>query len=291
MKTEEETSALPARIADARMKRQNDAEDQLGQLLDATDVFIYHAQNWLERKIETVPPVREALADPQLARSHSLLVLSNAALQGLFTIAESYRAGIFHLSGWIERKMLEARSNAGFIAYETTGLAGQRWLLYGLYRLAALEGDEESERNLTSELKIRFPDDHPWRENQWAKTVDQDGKQKVLSNLTDRSDYVEKIWPVPTALPDNGHQIRRRNHKYELKMIRMDNLVVHPTVTGDQTGPNPIRALYSAIQMAWDILTAFSETDDLSLTAEMKCAHERFVDTMIGVLAKASISE
>ena len=291
MKTEEETSSVLAWIGHARRNRQNDADDQLGELLDYADVFIYHTQNWLEQKNETTLPVGQAMADPRLSRSHSLLVLSNTALQGLFTLAECYRAGIFNPSGWIERKMLEARTNAAFIAYEATGLAGQRWILYSLYRLADLERDDESERNLALELETQFPDDRPWRENQWAKTVEQDGQSKVLSNLTDRSDYVEKIWPTPSTLSDDVRLVRQEIHEYELRMIRMDNLVVHPSVTGDQTSPNPIRALYSAIQMAWDILTAFSETDGLSLTAEMKCAHEKFVDAMIGVLARANTSE
>ena len=290
MKTEEETSALLTRIHDARMKRQNDAADQLGKLLDAADVFIYHAQNWLDKIKDTAPPICKALADPKLSRSHSLLVLSNTSSQELFTLAESYRAGIFRLSGWIERKTLEARTNAVFIAYETTGLAGQRWLLYSLLELAKIEGDEERQRRLFSELKNSFPDDHPWYRNKWAKTVNQDGESKKLSDLPALSNYVEKIWPVPSTLPDDVRHIRERNHQYERKMIQMDNLVVHPTVTGTQTSPNPIRTLYTVIQMTWDILTAFSKTDGLSLTADMKHAHDRFVDTMIGVLDKAQTS-
>ena len=92
--------------------------------------------------------MHEAIADPKLSKSHSLFVLSNEALRGLFALAEIYRSGILYPSGWIERKMLEARINARFIAYESTGLAGQRWILYSLYRLAKLEGDEESKRIL-----------------------------------------------------------------------------------------------------------------------------------------------
>ena len=131
----------------------------------------------------------------------------------------------------------------------------------------------------------------PWKENQWAQTIDQDGTLKVLSNLIARSEYVEKIWPTPNRLPVNVRQMRKEIHDYELRMVRMDNLVVHPTVTGDQTGPHPIRALYSAIQMAWDILAAFSETDDLSITAEMHCAHKRFEDTLIRVPTGVNVAK
>ena len=291
MQATEETSSLLAWISDERRKRQSDAHGLLGHLLDAADLFIHYIRNWLEQRSESVLPVSEAIADPNLSRSHSLFVLSNAALQGLFALTESYRSGIIYPSGWIDRKMLEARTNAGFIAYERTGLAGQRWILYSLYHLAKLEGDEESKRTLAAELRTKFPDDHPWRENRWAKTIDQDGTPKVLSNLVDRTRYVEMIWPTSSTFPEYMRRVRQENHVYELRMIRMDNLAVHPTVTGDRINPHPIRVLYSAIQMTWDILVAFSETDDLSLTIEMHCAHDRFVNTLVGVLIEASTAE
>ena len=288
MRNEEETSALLTRIHDARMERQNDAEDQRGNLLNAADVFICHNQNWMKQINETAPPVCKTLADPKLSRSHSILVLSNSASQDLVTLAESYRAGIFRLSGWIERKMLEARTNAGFIAYELTGLAGQRWLLYSLLKFDKMAGDEESQRGLFSELKNIPPDERPWKQNRWAKTINQDGKSKVLSDLPSLSDYVEKIWPVPIGLPDQLRQIRQRNHEDELNMIRMANWLVHPTVAGDSTDANPITALYIAVQMVWDILQALSETNGLSLTTDMKNAHNRFADTMISVLRQGN---
>ena len=282
-----ENASLLTRIANARRERQHATDEQLSELLDAADIFIHHAKKWLERVNETALPVGEAMADPALSKAHSLLWLSNTVLQGLFTLAESYRAGILYPGGWIERKMLEARINAGFIAYEPTGLAGQRWLYYGLYHLAKAEGNAEEESALASELRSKFPHERPWKAMEWAKKVNHDGRTKALSSLPARAKYLEKIWPTPTGLPDYARKVRQEVHQYELAMIGMDNLVVHASVTGDEDGPNPIRALYAATQAACDVLPLLSEAEGINLTTVMKSAHAKFVNTMLELLTGA----
>ena len=206
-------------------------------------------------------------------------------MQGLAALAEIYRIGTFYPGGWIERALFEAKTNAVFIAYEPTRLAGQRWINYGFHRLAKLQGDDEEVRALIQEIEARFPDDNLRKENWWAKTIDHKGKPQIFSSLPDRAKYVEKLWTNSQEIPPFMQRMRQGGHEYELMMIRKDNMVVHPTMAGDQIGPNPVRALYSGIQLTWNTLAAYSRNEGgQKPTPEMEQAHGQFVESVIDVL-------
>ena len=285
MKPNELAICALAKISEERRQRQDSAQEQLGELLDQVDLFVWHTQNWLCRQNASAYTATEILGCPKRSRTHSILRLSNVAVQGLAALAEIYRIGTFYPGGWIERALFEAKTNAVFIAYEPTRLAGQRWINYGFHRLAKLQGDDEEVRALIQEIEARFPDDNLRKENWWAKTIDHKGKPQIFSSLPDRAKYVEKLWTNSQEIPPFMQRMRQGGHEYELMMIRKDNMVVHPTMAGDQIGPNPVRALYSGIQLTWNTLAAYSRNEGgQKPTPEMEQAHGQFVESVIDVL-------
>lgn len=276
----EEQSNLLCRIAGLRQERSAKAGDIYGQLLDTVDVYVWHADTWLKYLKETEGPSAEPLDLPQEYLKLSLWALSSLALEGLGTASECLRADITYPGAWLLRNLLEARTNAIFIACEPTGLAGERWINYNLHREARLERDSTPAKQLIDGINKRFPNDNINRDGWWAKTKDPDGNDKLYGDLTARANYVEQFQP---SAPGFLSTLRQASHQHELDMISKANLSVHPMLAGRTGSPHPIQVLYWGSQATWDILRACSVGFDLPLSDDVIRAHDRFEITCIEV--------
>ena len=280
MITNEDQSDLLCRIAALRQERSAEANERFGQLLDSVDVYVWQTDTWLEdpEVVERLPV--ELFDRPQECQEFSLWALLSLTLEGLATASERLRAGIAYPGAWLLRNLLEARTNAIFIAREPTGLAGQRWINYNLHRKARLDRDSTQAKQLIDEIKTKFPDDKINRDGWWAKTTDPDGNPKLYRDLTARSNYVETLQPSP---PGFMTALREASHQHELDMTSKANLSVHPMLTGRAASPHPIQVLYLGSQATWDILTAHTACLGLSLPNHVIQAHDQLVDTVVEV--------
>ena len=280
MITKEGQSNLLCQIAVLRQQRSADADESIGKLLDSVDLYVWHTDNWLKEPEVAERLTAKLLDCPQACIELSLWALLNLALEGLTTAAECLRAGIAYPGAWLLRNLLEARTNAIFMAYEPTGLAGQRWIDYNAHREARLDEDSTPAKKLIDEIKSRYPDDNINRDGWWAKTTDPDGTSKLLLNLIDRAQYVEKL---QTPKEDFMTALRRASHQHELDLVRKANLSVHPMLTGPATTLHPIQVLYWGSQATWDILKAHSARLVLSPSHHIIQAHEQLEITAIEV--------
>ncbi len=268
----EEHSNLLCRITELRRERSAKAGENFGQLIDTVDVYVWHADTWLEDVGQTEGPSAEPLDLPQEYLKLSIWALSSLALEGLGTASECLRAGIMYPGAWLLRNLLEARTNAIFIAYEPTGLAGKRWIHYNLHREARLERDSTPAKELINKINAMFPNDNTNRDGWWAKTKDPNGNDKLYGDLTARANYVEQFQP---PAPGFLATLRQATHQHELGMISQANLSVHPMLAGRAASPHPIQVLYWGSQATWDILRACSVVFHLSLSDDVIRAHDQ----------------
>ena len=280
MSQKEDPSCARYQTEALRQQRSAEADERIGELLDSVDVYAWYIDNWLKEPEVAERPITELLNCPQRCIELSLWGFLNTALEGLNTVAECLRAGIAYPGAWLLRNLLEASINAAFVANESTGLAGQRWINYNIHRVARLEEDSETAKEIIAEITARFPHDNINRDGWWAKTTDPDGTSKLLLNLIARANYVEKL---QTPKPDFMTALKQTTHQYELGMIRKANLSVHPMLTGYAAALHPIMVLYRGSQATWDILGAYSDRLELSLSDRIIQAHDQLQITTIEV--------
>ena len=241
MSTTEDPSDALRQIAARRLERREEADERLGELLGSVDVYVWHIDHWLEEPMAKEQSLTDQLNCPRLCIERSLWGLLNIVIEGLTTAAEYLRAGIAYPGPWLLRNLLEASTNAAFIANEPTRLSGQRWMHYNVERMARLSGDAEIAKEIIDAIRSRFPDENINREGWWARTTDSDGNSKLFANLIDRATYVEKIG---TPKPSFVTTLRQSIFQHQLGMIRNANLTVHPMLTGYGTAAHPIVVLY-----------------------------------------------
>ncbi len=269
-------------MAKARKQRNDIARELMGDLLDLADVFIWHTERWLTECVDASPSSdMEVMTVPEVAKAEALASLSCIALHSVQAVAESCRIGNHHPLGWLQRKLYETRTNALFIAVEPTEEAGQRWLHYGCRKHAKLWADQKAAQDAIRASKVIFPDADLEKENGWAVTVDEMQAPKKCFDLVSRANYVEKT--QSTEIPDEIKAMRAGIAEYEIQMVRRDNMVVHPSVTGTDTGPNSITALYSAVQWTWDTVRVYSDylPSDQRMAQEMVEAHDKFANAIL----------
>ena len=284
MPPNKDQSELLSRIAALRHERSTEADERFGQLLDSVDVYVWYTDVLLEAPDVAGRPTVELVDSPLECRELSLWTLLNLALEGLATASECLRAGIAYPGAWLLRNLLEARTNAIFIAHEPTGLAGQRWINYNLHCEARLDRENTQAKQLVNEIKTRFPNDKINRDGWWAKTTDPNGNPKLYRDLTSRSNYVEGLQPPPPGFMTGFMTaLRAASHQHELDMTSKANLSVHPMLTGLGASLHPIQILYWGSQATWDILRTDSVCSGLPLSDYVIQAHDQLVDTLVEV--------
>ena len=264
-------------MAKAREQRNNLARERMGDLVDAADAFIWHIERWLTDCVNASSSSDiDVICIPEAAKAEALCSLACNALHSLQTLAENCRIGIHHPSGWLQRKLYETRTNALFIAFEPTGKAGQRWLHYGWRQYAKVRPDDKAAQDVSEACKQILQDADLEKEGRWAETVDERQRPKKYFKLLARADYVEKT--RSTNIPAEIWALRAGIAEHATQMVRGDNMVVHPSVTGTETGPDQIMALYSAVQWTWDTAEAYSNymPDAQRITSSVLEAHYHF---------------
>ena len=223
----------------------------------------------------------DVICVPEASKAEALASLACIALHSLQTLAENCRIGIHHPLGWLQRKLYETRTNALFIAVEPTGEAGQRWLHHGWRKYAKVRPDDKVAQTVSDTCKLILQDADLENENGWALTVDEKQTPKKYFGLVAGADYVEKT--RSTEIPAEIQAMRVGIAEHETQMVRRDNMVVHPSVTGTDTGPDQLMALYSAVQWTWDTVEAYSNymSSDQRITTDLVKAHDNFVDATV----------
>ena len=278
-------------MAKARVQRNSLARERMGDLVDAADAFIWHMERWLTDCVNASSSSdRDVICIPEAAKVEALCLLACIALHSLQTLAENCRIGIHHPSGWLQRKLYETRTNALFITLEPTGKAGQRWLHYGCRQHAKVRPDDKAAQHVSEASKQILQDADLEKENGWAVTVDERQRPKKYFKLLARANYVEKT--RSTNIPQEIQALRAGIAEHATQMVRGDNMVVHLSLTGTETGPDQIMALYSAVQWTWDTAEAYSNSmpDAQRMTSGVAKAHDHFVEVTLKKISSPMVT-